>query len=111
MPEDPWPSDSDPRAPAPPRGRPQTQEDPMGRKKTRRQAHGSAWHWKQTDCWYYTPPGTRQRAPLFDEDGQRLRGQHNKQAAQRALARLQLAGEMQPEAAPAPGEEWLVARV
>jgi len=27
----------------------------MGRKrKQRRQPHGSAWHWKQTDCWYYT---------------------------------------------------------
>lgn len=30
----------------------------MGRKrKQRRQQHGSAWHWKQTDCWYYTMPG------------------------------------------------------
>lgn len=26
------------------RGRP-------GRLKTRRQSHGSAWHWKQTDAW------------------------------------------------------------
>ncbi len=26
----------------------------MGRKaKKRRQSHGSAWHWKQTDCWHY----------------------------------------------------------
>jgi hypothetical protein len=24
---------------------------------------GSAWHWKQTDCWGYTPPGTKQRVP------------------------------------------------
>jgi hypothetical protein len=23
-----------------------------GRPKTRRQSHGSAWHWKQTDGWY-----------------------------------------------------------
>ncbi len=21
-------------------------------RKSRRQQHGSAWHWKQTDCWY-----------------------------------------------------------
>ena len=34
------------------RGRP-------GRPKTRRQSHGSAWHWKQTDSWYYTLPGTK----------------------------------------------------
>ena len=34
----------------------------MGRKrKRRRQSHGSAWLGKQTDCWYYTMPGTRKR--------------------------------------------------
>ncbi len=76
----------------------------MGRKKTRRQAHGSAWHWQQTDCWYYTPPGTKQRVPLFDEDGQRIPGQDNKQAAQRALARVKLAGDDQPAPEPA-GDE------
>ena len=27
----------------------------MGKKtKKRRHSHGSAWLWKQTDCWYYT---------------------------------------------------------
>ncbi len=27
----------------------------MGRKrKVRRQSYGSAWLWKQTDCWYYS---------------------------------------------------------
>ena len=36
----------------------------MARKKTRRQAHGSAWFWKQTGCWYYTLPGTTRRVPL-----------------------------------------------
>ncbi len=50
----------------------------MGRKRTRRQGHGLAWHWKQTDCWYYTLPGTKKRLPLFDEDGQRIRGKENK---------------------------------
>ena len=36
-------------------------------------------HWKQTDCWYYTPPGTKRRVPLFDEDGKRIRGKRKRQ--------------------------------
>jgi hypothetical protein len=36
-------------------------------RKERRQQRGSAWHWKQTDSWYDTPPGTKKRIPLFDE--------------------------------------------
>ncbi len=83
----------------------------MGRKRTRRQQHGSAWHWQQTDCWYYTLPGTKNRLPLFDEEGNRIRGKDNKQAAQLALARLKLAGDGLPAATPAATEEWLVARV
>ena len=84
----------------------------MGRKKTRRQPHGSAWHWQQTDCWYYTPPGTKKRVPLRDLDGRRVRGPDNKQAAQLALARVRLAGDgPPPDDAPAPAGEWLVARV
>ncbi|HUQ68396.1 MAG TPA: hypothetical protein VM165_02665 [Planctomycetaceae bacterium] len=43
-----------------PRGR-------LSQRKFRRQQHGSAWHWKQTDCWYYTLPGTKQRVSLLDE--------------------------------------------
>ncbi len=84
-----------------------------GRKKrVRRQSHGSAWHWKQTDAWYYTLPGTKKRVPLFDEDGQRIRGDGNKKAAQLALARVQLAGEVQLPAETTQGQgEWLVARV
>lgn len=46
-------------------------------RKQRRQQHGSAWHWKQTDCWYYTEPGTKKRVPLFDEHGERIRGKEN----------------------------------
>src|SRR5579863_10081220 len=53
------------------RGRP-------SRRQTRRQSHGSAWHWKQTDSWYYTLSGTKKRIPLFDEDGVRIRGRENK---------------------------------
>ncbi len=89
-----------------------TRQATMGRRRARRQSHGSAWHWKQTDCWYYTPPGTKQRVPLFDEDGQRIRGKENKKAAELALARVQRAGQWQPAAAaPAHTEEWLVAKV
>ena len=39
------------------------------KKRKRRQSHGSTWHWKQTDCWYYTEPGTKKRIALFDERG------------------------------------------
>jgi integrase len=76
----------------------------------RRQAHGSAWHWKQTDTWYYTPTGTRKRVPLFDEAGERIRGRDNKEAARKALARVKLADELSPRAQPTSGE-WTVARV
>jgi len=64
----------------------------MGRPhKKRRQGRGSAWHWKQTDCWYYTLPGTKKRIPLFDDEGQRIRGNENQQAAERAFTQAKLA--------------------
>jgi integrase len=81
------------------------------RKKTRRQSHGSAWHWEQTDSWYYTLPGTKKRVPLFDEDGNRIRGAENKKAAQLALARVKLGQGWLPEAPPASPDEWIVAKV
>jgi hypothetical protein len=66
----------------------------MGRnRKQRRQQHGSAWHWKQTDCWYFTAPGTKKRMPLFDEIGQRIRGKENQEAAETALAKVKVANE------------------
>lgn len=84
---------------------------PSARKK-RRQSHGSAWHWKQTDSWYYTLSGTKKRMPLFDEDGVRIRGKENKEAARLAMARVKLAGKWQPEGLQsASTEEWVVARV
>lgn len=82
-----------------------------GRGKSRRQSHGAAWHWKQTDAWYYTLPGTRRRVPLFDEDGNRIRGLENKADAQRAMARVKLGQGWRPEAPPAAAEEWIVAKV
>jgi integrase len=105
--------------PAPPPVKPETPAaaDPPprgrrpGRPKTRRQSHGSAWHWRQTDCWYYTLPGSKKRVPLFDEDGARVRGRDNKEQARLALARVKLVeqGELAPAATA--GGEWLVARV
>ncbi len=79
--------------------------------KQRRRTRGSAWHWRQTDGWYYTPPGTKRRVPLLDDNGKRIRGKENRQAAELALARVKVAGDWRPEAEPAAGDEWLVARV
>ena len=88
----------------------------MLKKRKRRQSQGLAWHWKQTNAWYYSLPGTKKRVPLFDEDGQRIKGQENRKGAQMALARVKLQGdwEQAPTSTPqesTPQEEWLVARV
>jgi integrase len=81
----------------------------MGRRrKQRRRAHGSAWLWKQTNCWYYTPAGSKRRVPLFDEHGQRIRGQENEAAAEWALARVKLSD---ADGQPIDDGAWLVARV
>ncbi|MDA1055947.1 MAG: tyrosine-type recombinase/integrase [Planctomycetota bacterium] len=83
----------------------------MGRKrKQRRQSHGSAWHWQQTDCWYYTLPSTRKRVGLFDDEGQRIRGKANKELAEQALAKEKLSWEGDGSSANG-GGEWNVARV
>ena len=81
------------------------------RKRSRRQSHGSAWHWNQTDCWYYTLPGSKKRVALFDEDGSRIRGIENKKPAQLALARVKLGQGWRPEAPPASPDERVVAKV
>jgi integrase len=84
----------------------------MGRKaKKRRQTHGSAWLWKQTDCWYYTLPGTRKRVALFDDEGNRIRGKENKEAADLAIAREKLSWETDASGLPEDTGQWLVARV
>jgi len=83
----------------------------MGRpRKQRRNAHGSAWHWKQTDCWYYTLPGTKKRMSLFDENGERIRGREQQHIAEQALARLQVSGDLNGPA-PVTEADWIVARV
>ena len=81
------------------------------KRKQRRQPHGSAWHWKQTDSWYFTQPGTKKRVALFDEDGQRIRGKENKEAADLALAREKLRWETELDGPSAGNGQWLVARV
>ena len=81
----------------------------------RRQRRGSAWYWKQTDCWYFTPPGSKRRVALFDGDGRRIRGMAGKQAARLAMARVRLQrgsaveDESKPESTSSHG--WTVARV
>ena len=80
------------------------------RPRNRRQAHGSAWLWKQTNSWYRTLPGTKRREPLFDDEGRRIRGQQNREAAERALAKARLA-DSQADGGVAEDRDWLVARV
>ena len=80
------------------------------KRRKRRQSQGSAWHWKQTDCWYYTQTGTKKRIPLFDEKGERIRGRESKEAARRAMARVRLADEL-TEPSPTASKEWTVAKV
>jgi integrase len=78
-------------------------------RKQRRNPHGSAWIWRQTDCWYYTLPGTKKRIALFDERGERVRGAENRAVAELALARVKLTPEFRQRSAPDPN--WIVARV
>jgi len=77
----------------------------------RRRPRGSAWHWRQTDAWYYTPLGAKRRVPLVDEEGKPIRGKENRQAAELALARVKAAGEWRPTAEPAKEGAWLVAKI
>ena len=84
----------------------------MGKKrKKRRQPHGSARFWKQTGCWYYTRPGTKKRVPLFDENGERIRGKGSKEAAELALAKEKVSWEDDISDSPAGNGHWVVARV
>ncbi|WP_339750236.1 hypothetical protein [uncultured Rubinisphaera sp.] len=77
----------------------------------RRQSHGSAWHWKQTDCWYCTHPGTKKRIALIDDKGERIRGNgpDSKRIAEIALAREKLTWSEDSDSVPQ--GPWKVARV
>lgn len=88
----------------------------MGRTtKQRRNQHGSARHWKQTDCWYHTPHGMKRREALIDQKGKRIRGVDNKQSARPALTRIRLRQGLASAIAETPfnnvEETWPVARV
>jgi len=84
----------------------------MGRKKkSRRQSHGSAWHWKQTDSSYFTLSGTNKQVALCDEDGERIRGASNKEAAELALAKEELTWEEEADSLGSSNGQWLIARV
>lgn len=77
----------------------------------RRRTRGEAWHWKQTDCWYFTPPGTKRRVRLLDEQGRPIRGISNRQAAALALARVKVNDQWRPETDNTTTEQWLVAKI
>ena len=94
----------------------QSMTTPPKGKTRRRQRRGAAWYWKQTDCWYYTPRGTKRREPLLDDQGKRIRGRDGKQAAQLAIARLLIKHGLAPTPEIEPSQPtadavWPVARV
>jgi hypothetical protein len=78
-------------------------------RKQRRNPHGSAWHWRQTDCWYYTLPGTEKRRSLYGKDGERIWGRKNQEAAEHALTRVKVSGEL--HVGQVSDQQWIVARV
>ena len=53
----------------------------------------------------------KKRMPLFDENGQRICGKENQEAADLALAQMKAAGKWRPLAEPAPASEWSVVKV
>ena len=56
-------------------------------------------------------PGTKKRVAIFDEDGQRIRGRENKEAAELALAKEKLAWEGEGDPSAIDSGQWLIARV
>jgi len=56
-------------------------------------------------------PGTQKRVPLFDKDGERIRGKENKEVAELALAREKLTWEDGDQKTPGSDGPWLVVRV
>ncbi|MCA9069046.1 MAG: site-specific integrase [Planctomycetaceae bacterium] len=76
-----------------------------------RRSRGKAWYWKQTDSWFFTPPGTKRRVRLFDEAGRPIRGKANGAAADLALARVKAAGNWRPSVEQVNQDQWLVAKM
>lgn len=80
-------------------------------KTTRRRTRGNAWYWRQTDSWYFTPPGTKRRVRLKDERGTPIRGELSKADADLALARVKADGKWRPTAEQVKGDELVVAEI
>ena len=76
----------------------------------RRRSRGNSWHWRQTDCWYYTPLGTKRRVRLLDEDNRPIRGKDNLQVAELALARVKASGNWRPTVEAESKDPWLAGR-
>lgn len=74
-------------------------------RRTRRTQKGNAWFRKYDDCWYATINGKRQK--LLGIQGDPIKGQGNKEEAEKALARVKLG--MAPD--PTPKEKPSVAHV
>ena len=85
----------------------------MGRKrKQRRQPHGSAWHWKQTDCWYYTHAGHEEAgAPSMRTGRGSGAARTGKPAESGAGEGKAFLGGRRPPGSPSANGPWLVARV
>ncbi len=56
-------------------------------------------------------PGTKQRVPLFDENGERIRGKGSKEAAEIALAKERLRWDSDDRLDAAGNGPWIVARI
>ncbi|MEK6237961.1 MAG: tyrosine-type recombinase/integrase [Planctomycetales bacterium] len=79
--------------------------------KSRRRSRGGAWRWRQTDCWYYTPLGTKRRVRILDEAGRPIRGKDRRKEADLALARVKASGDWRPTSEGTEQGQRLVAEV
>ncbi|ADB18376.1 hypothetical protein Psta_3721 [Pirellula staleyi DSM 6068] len=83
----------------------------MSKERQRRRSRGSAWYWKQTDCWYYTAPGSQKRVRLLALDGTPIRGATCRKEAELSLARERTSDRWQCESTEEVTAAWSVGRV
>ena len=88
-------------------------QEVMTKKVTSRQrrSRGMAWYWQQTDSWYFTPPDTKRRVRLYDEDGRPIRGVDSRHVADLALARVKASGNWRPSSESEKANQPCVAEV
>lgn len=78
----------------------------------RRRTRGGAWYWRQTDSWYFTPPGTKRRVRLLDAKNRPIRGEASRTEADLALAQIKASGNWRPSVSDLTSDNvWTVARV